>query len=94
MKRIVFGITSLQIGGAERVLVDLCNRLTKENKYDITIFTLYDNGPMKNDLLPEVKVKSIYSKRYEEFNKFQKIMISLKLIFTKPPEGFDTYVAF
>ena len=35
MKKIVFGITSLGIGGAERVLVDIVNKL--QNEYDITI---------------------------------------------------------
>ena len=48
MKKIVFGITSLGIGGAERVLVDIANKL--QEKYDITIFTLYGNGAVENQL--------------------------------------------
>ena len=39
MKKILFGITSLSLGGAERVLVDIANSLC--DKYDITIFTIY-----------------------------------------------------
>ena len=42
MKKIVFGITSLGIGGAERVLVDIVNKL--QNEYDIKIFMLYGKG--------------------------------------------------
>ena len=42
MKKIIFGITSLTVGGAERVLVDLVNRL--QDDYEITVFTLYDKG--------------------------------------------------
>ena len=38
MKKILFGITSLTLGGAEKVLVDLANELSK--KYDITILTI------------------------------------------------------
>ena len=34
MKKILFGITSLTLGGAERVLVDLANALC--DKYEIT----------------------------------------------------------
>lgn len=34
MKKILFGITSLTLGGAEKVLVDLANELSK--KYDVT----------------------------------------------------------
>ena len=39
MKEILFGITSLTIGGAERVLVDIVNELS--SKYKIDIFTIY-----------------------------------------------------
>ena len=39
MKKILFGITSLSIGGAEKTLVDIVNRLN--NDYDIDIFTIY-----------------------------------------------------
>ena len=42
MKKIVFGITSLTLGGAERVLVDMVNAL--KNQYDITLFVLYAGG--------------------------------------------------
>ena len=38
MEKIVFGITGLTLGGAERVLVDLANELSKN--YEITIFTI------------------------------------------------------
>ena len=48
IKKILFGITSLTLGGAERVLVDISNKLSE--KYDITIFSIYDNGELKNDL--------------------------------------------
>lgn len=92
MKKVIFGITSLQIGGAERVLVDLCNRL--KDDYAITIFTIYDNGPLKAQLSNRITVKSLYSKRFEDYNRIQKMLISLKLLFTKIPEGYDDYVAF
>lgn len=93
MRKIVFGITSLQIGGAERVLVDLANRLC--DKFDITIFTIYDNGKLKSQISSKIKIISLYDKSYEEFSKLQKIKISLKLaLFDKAPVGYDTYVAF
>lgn len=92
MKKVIFGITSLQIGGAERVLVDLCNKLKDE--YAITIFTIYDNGELKKQLSNRISVKSVYKKRYEDYDKIQKIAISIKLLFTKIPEGYDDYVAF
>ena len=53
MKNIVFGITSLTLGGAERVLVDIVNDL--KDKFNITIFLIYANGelelkPIKGDV--------------------------------------------
>ena len=48
MKKILFGITSLTIGGAERVLVDLANRLSEE--YSITILTIYGKWLLKTTI--------------------------------------------
>ena len=67
MKKIVFGITGLNLGGAERVLVDLSNKLVE--KYDITIFTLYGNGEFEKQLDKRVKLVSVYDRKYEEINK-------------------------
>lgn len=39
MKKILFGITNLSVGGAERVLVDIVNKIS--NNYKIDIFTIY-----------------------------------------------------
>ena len=64
IKKILFGITSLTLGGAERVLVDISNKLSE--KYDITIFSIYDNGELKNDLNKNVKFKALYNCRYDE----------------------------
>ena len=57
MKKILFGITSLTLGGAERVLVDLANELSK--KYEVTIMTIYAKGELKNQLSEKVKLKSL-----------------------------------
>ena len=39
MKKVLFGITNLSIGGAERVLVDIVNEIS--TNYKIDIFTIY-----------------------------------------------------
>ena len=39
MKKIIFGLTGLTLGGAERVLVDIANKLVL--KYDVTICIIY-----------------------------------------------------
>ena len=57
MNKIIFGITGLTLGGAERVLVDIANALV--DKYDITIFTLYSKGEIEKEL--DKKIPEDYS---------------------------------
>ena len=99
MKKIIFGITSLTIGGAERVLVDLANRLSEE--YDVTIFTIYDGGELKKELNKNIKKIALYRKPYKDLTKVEKIKASLKLILYKKKiyeqimkRGFNTKIAF
>lgn len=99
MKKIIFGITSLGIGGAERVLVDIANKLKDE--YDITIFTLYKGGTFEKELDSKIKLISLYSNPYENMSKIKRIIIPIyvlicgKHIFNKYIKGkFDTEVAF
>ena len=99
MKKIVFGITSLGIGGAERVLVDIVNKLKEE--YEITIFTLYKGGAFEKELDSKIKQISLYNKPYEEMSNFKRMIIPIyvlicgKRIFNRYIKGkFDTEVAF
>lgn len=78
MKKIVFGITGLNLGGAERVLVDISNKLVE--KYDVTIFTLYGNGEFEKQLDKRVKLISVYDKSYRELNKVTRMMMSIQLL--------------
>lgn len=79
MKKIVFGITNLNIGGAERTLIDVCNKLV--SKYDVTIFTLYPNGKLEKELSKKVNIKSLNKLPYEQLNILSKSLISLKIFF-------------
>lgn len=99
MKKILFGITGLTLGGAERVLVDIANRLCE--KYDVTIFTIYSKGELEKQLSPRVKLKFLYKCLYSELTKFQKIWVPLKILFFRKiiynkyiKEQFDVEIAF
>lgn len=59
MKRILFFIPTLGGGGAEKVLVNLVNNLNQE-KYDITVQTLFDVGINKKNLKSSIKYKSVF----------------------------------
>lgn len=102
MKKIVFGITSLTLGGAERVLVDIANELSKTQEYQITIQTIYGQGELEKQLSPEVTLKSIYSEAYNKQSKLKrKILIPLSILMGKSriykkyiENQYDTEIAF
>lgn len=81
MKKIVFGITSLGLGGAERVLVDIANKLC--NEYDITLFLIYGNGELEKELSPNIKVEHLCHCSYEELTKEERRMVSIKIMLFK-----------
>ena len=81
MKKIIFGITGLTLGGAERVLVDVSNRLVKN--YDVTIFTIYAKGELGKELDSRIHLISLYNFRYDEIKGIQKKLIPLKVLLNK-----------
>lgn len=80
MKKVVFGITGLTLGGAERVLIDIANEIA--NDYDVTIFTLYQDGELESQLNSKVKRISLKKKRRNELNKIQKLWMSIQFRFS------------
>ena len=100
MKKILFGITSLTLGGAERVLVDIANQLCK--KYEITIFTIYAKGELESQLSEKVKVKSLYDVSYSELSKIQKsfvmpleiLLLKNRIYHKKIKKDYDVEIAF
>lgn len=81
MKKIIFGITGLTLGGAERVLVDISNRLVE--KYDVTIFTIYSNGELEQELDNRVHHISLYDFRYDSLKGIKKILIPIQVLLNK-----------
>ena len=74
-KRVVFGINSLKIGGAERALVDLVKKIY--NAYDVTIYTIYGNGTFEKELQQLVLDKKITLKTI--FKKEPKTLFTKKI---------------
>lgn len=67
-KKILFLIHTLQVGGAEKVLVNLVNKLDK-TKYDVTVMTVINTGAFRNDLDKDVKYKTIFDFKFLSKNK-------------------------
>lgn len=96
MKRILFSIGSLEGGGAEKVLLDLVNRLC--GQYDITVQTIYNEGLYREQLDSRVHYRSIIKKPT-----LNKKRVFHRLITYLPPKwtyrllvgrGYDISVAF
>ena len=100
MKKILFGITSLTLGGAERVLVDLANALC--DKYEVTIFTIYAKGELEKQLNPKIERKTLYQNSYAELSKMQKkllaplkVLLGKRTIYSKKiKDNYDVEIAF
>ena len=79
MKKVLFVANTLQIGGAERILVNLLNNIDK-NKYDVTVLALVNYGALVNEVkaIPGIKYiggfNGIFKKtKLNEKSKFYKI---------------------
>ena len=62
-------------------MVDLCNKLSTE--HEVTIFTIYSKGEMEKELSKNITLKSLYNYTYNEMSKIKKMLLPLKIFFTK-----------
>lgn len=79
MKKILFVINSLCVGGAEHILVDIVNSLSK--KYEITVLSILDIGAYKSNVSGEVNYKSIIKVK----NAFIRKLLMYFISFLIPP---------
>lgn len=93
MKKILFGIPTLGEGGAERVLINLVNNLSTE-KYDVTVFTIFDDGVYKSKLLPHIKYKSYFKKVFRGNIHFLKLFSPNLLYRLMIKEDYDVIVSY
>ena len=102
MKKLLIVAPSLAIGGMEKVLINLVNSLSEE-KYDITIKTIYDNFEMAGNLNSNIKYSSFY--KSSKIKKFDYIKVRAYTFMLKKfspkilykllvKEKYDTEIAF
>lgn len=102
MKKVLIVAPSLAIGGMEKVLINLVNSISEE-KYDITIKTIYDNFEMAGNLNSNIKYSSFY--KSSKIKKFDYIKVraytfmlkkfSPKILYKLLVKGkYDTEIAF
>lgn len=64
MKKVLFMIPNLSVGGAEKVLVNLVNNMDK-SKFDITVQTLFAGGVNEQFLKKHIKYKYCFKKTFK-----------------------------
>ena len=92
-KKVLFLIPNLQPGGAERVLVNLVNNLDQD-KFDVTLQTLFDVGVNKQYLLPHVRYIGGWKKQPRGMTQLMKFC-STKFLYTRVvKERYDIVVSY
>ncbi len=93
MKKILFMIPNLSIGGAEKVLVNLVNNMDKE-KFDITILTLFAGGVNEQFLKPHIKLKACFKKPFRGNSQVLKMFSPKRLYKRFIKEHYDILVSY
>ena len=95
MKKIGFCIDSLEMGGAERLLVDIVNTLYETKEYEIHILTkLKSNSYFFNLIKDKIKYDFLLEKKSEGFFSKTRDSIIKKINFKKFSEKVDIIIDF
>lgn len=93
MKKILFFIPNLSVGGAEKVLVNLVNNMDR-SKFDITVQTLFAGGVNEQFLNADIKYKYCFKKTFRGNSQILK-MFSPKHLYKKfIKEHYDIIVSY
>lgn len=93
MKKVLFFIPNLSVGGAEKVLVNLVNNMDK-SKYDITVQTLFGGGVNEQFLKEHIKYKYCFKKTFKANSQILKLF-SPKALYKKfIKEHYDVIVSY
>ena len=93
MKKLLFVIDKMTMGGAEKVLINIVNNLPRD-KYDITIFTLFDGGDLSGQLSSRVKKISWFKKQYKGIYRLIRYLKPEEIYKKNIKEEFDIEISF
>lgn len=93
MKRVLFFITSLAGGGAEKVLVNMVNHMNKR-KFHVTVMTLFDVGVNKHFLDKEIEYKYVFKKIIRGSSKLFKLFSPEYLYKRMIKDDYDVIVSY
>ena len=93
MRKILFMIHDLSVGGAEKVLVNLVNNMDHE-KFDVTVLALFDEGVNRQFLNKSVKYQYVFKRTIPGNSHLMKLVSPRKLYSRVVSEGYDIVVAY
>ncbi len=93
MKKLLFLIPDLSVGGAEKVLVHLVNNLD-QSKFDITVHTLFAGGINEQFLKEGIKLSYSFKKIFRGNSQILKLFSTKRLYKTFIKEQYDIVVSY
>lgn len=93
MKKTLFMIPNLSVGGAEKVLVNLVNNMDA-NKFDITILTLFAGGVNEQFLRDNIKLKHCFKKAFKANSQILKLFSPEALYKRFIKEKYDIIISY
>ena len=93
MKKILFLIHDLGVGGAEKVLVNLVNHMDPK-EFDITVISLFGGGVNEQFLAPHIHYRAVLQKTIPGNSKLMKILTPRQLHRLCIKEHYDIEVAY
>lgn len=93
MKKILFLIHDLGQGGAEKVLVNLVNHLSRE-KFDISVVALFGGGVNEQFLAPDIHFRTVFPKEIPGNSKLMKLLTPKQLHQLCVKEHYDIEVSY
>lgn len=93
MKKVLFFIPNLSVGGAEKVLVNLVNNMDK-TRYDITVQVLFGGGVNEQFLKSHIKYKYCFKKTFRGNSQILKLFSPKALYKRFIRERYDIIVSY
>ena len=93
MKKVLFFIPNLSVGGAEKVLVNLVNNMDR-SKFDITVQTLFGGGVNEQFLKKDITYKSCFKKTFKGNSQVLKLFKPETLYNRFVKEHYDIVVSY
>ena len=81
MKKVLFVIDSLEIGGIEKSLINLLKYINNMNKYDITLLSLVNGGQLEKDVPKDIKRIEIEKNKQRFLKPIRKEIKKLNLVY-------------